>query len=92
MLKNELNISLGLLDLFALLADLNYLGLVRDYDVAPEILPHHKPQRSKKKPLAALTDAQRAELGISVGLVRLSVGIEPVEELLGDLAHALGHN
>jgi cystathionine beta-lyase/cystathionine gamma-synthase len=37
----------------------------------------------------ALTDAQRAELGISVGLVRLSVGIEPVEELLADLAHAL---
>ena len=37
----------------------------------------------------ALTDAQRAELGITVGLVRLSVGIEPVEELLADLAHAL---
>ena len=37
----------------------------------------------------ALTDAQRAELGITVGLVRLSVGIEPVEELLTDLVHAL---
>ena len=37
----------------------------------------------------ALTDAQRAELGITVGLVRLSVGIEPVEELLVDLAQAL---
>ena len=37
----------------------------------------------------ALTDAQRAELGITVGLVRLSVGIEPVGELLADLAHAL---
>lgn len=37
----------------------------------------------------ALTDAQREELGITVGLVRLSVGIEPVEELLADLAHAL---
>ena len=37
----------------------------------------------------ALTDAQRTELGITVGLVRLSVGIEPVEELLADLAHAL---
>ncbi len=37
----------------------------------------------------ALTDAQRADLGITVGLVRLSVGIEPVEELLADLAHAL---
>ncbi len=37
----------------------------------------------------ALTDAQRAELGITVGLVRLSVGIEPIEELLADLAQAL---
>ncbi|MDO7853235.1 trans-sulfuration enzyme family protein [Hymenobacter convexus] len=37
----------------------------------------------------ALTDAQRAELGITVGLVRLSIGIEPVEELLADLAYAL---
>ncbi|HEX8504971.1 MAG TPA: aminotransferase class I/II-fold pyridoxal phosphate-dependent enzyme [Hymenobacter sp.] len=37
----------------------------------------------------ALTDEQRAELGITVGLIRLSVGIEPAEELLADLAHAL---
>ncbi|GAC1589745.1 MAG: cystathionine gamma-synthase [Hymenobacter sp.] len=38
----------------------------------------------------ALTDAQRAELGITVGLVRLSVGVEPIAELLADLAQALG--
>ena len=38
----------------------------------------------------ALTDAQRADLGITVGLVRLSVGIEPIDELLADLAQALG--
>ena len=37
----------------------------------------------------ALSEEQRAELGITVGLVRLSVGIEPVEELLADLAQAL---
>jgi len=37
----------------------------------------------------ALTDAQREELGITVGLVRLSVGIEPIEEMLADLAQAL---
>ncbi|MCC3153883.1 aminotransferase class I/II-fold pyridoxal phosphate-dependent enzyme [Hymenobacter sp. BT770] len=37
----------------------------------------------------ALADDQLAELGITVGLIRLSVGIEPVEELLADLAHAL---
>lgn len=37
----------------------------------------------------ALTDAQRAELGITVGLVRLSVGIEPAGDLLADLDKAL---
>ncbi|QIX62420.1 aminotransferase class I/II-fold pyridoxal phosphate-dependent enzyme [Hymenobacter sp. BT18] len=36
-----------------------------------------------------LTSEQQAELGITVGLVRLSVGIEPVEELLADLQAAL---
>ncbi|MBC8084317.1 MAG: aminotransferase class I/II-fold pyridoxal phosphate-dependent enzyme [Hymenobacter sp.] len=38
----------------------------------------------------SLTPAQRAGLGIGVGLVRLSVGIEPVAELLADLEQALG--
>ncbi|MCA8832606.1 trans-sulfuration enzyme family protein [Hymenobacter pini] len=38
----------------------------------------------------ALTEEQRQELGITVGLVRLSVGIEPVAELLTDLQQALG--
>lgn len=61
MLKNELDVNLGLLDLFTLLADLGYLGLVRDYNVAPESLPHRKPRRSKKRPATALTDAQRAD-------------------------------
>jgi len=37
----------------------------------------------------ALTPEQRTELGITTGLVRLSVGIEPVEELLADLQQAL---
>ena len=37
----------------------------------------------------ALTEAQRAKLGISLGLVRLSVGVEDVEELLADLGQAL---
>jgi len=61
MLKNELDVNLGLLGLFALLADLGYLGLVRDCDVATESLPHRKPRRSKKTPATALTDAQRAD-------------------------------
>lgn len=37
----------------------------------------------------ALTEEQRQQLGITAGLVRLSVGIEPVEELLADLHQAL---
>jgi cystathionine beta-lyase/cystathionine gamma-synthase len=37
----------------------------------------------------ALTPEQREQLGISTGLIRLSVGIEPVEELLADLEQAL---
>ncbi|MBC6611582.1 PLP-dependent transferase [Hymenobacter sp. BT507] len=37
----------------------------------------------------ALTPEQRTELGITTGLVRLSVGIEPVDELLADLQQAL---
>ncbi len=32
---------------------------------------------------------KRAELGIGEGLVRLSVGLEDVEDLKADLAHAL---
>ena len=37
----------------------------------------------------ALTPEQRAEIGIGEGLVRLSVGIEDVEDVIADLAQAL---
>jgi cystathionine beta-lyase/cystathionine gamma-synthase len=37
----------------------------------------------------ALTPEQRAEIGISDGLVRLSVGIEDVEDIISDLDQAL---
>jgi cystathionine gamma-synthase len=36
------------------------------------------------------TPQQRAAMGIPEGLIRYSVGIEAVEDLLADLAHALG--
>ena len=52
-----------MLDLFALLADLGYLGLVKQYDMPAGSLPHRKPRCSKKCPDAALTDAQRADNG-----------------------------
>ena len=38
---------------------------------------------------AALTDAERATVGITEGLVRLSVGIEDKDDLIADLEHAL---
>ena len=37
----------------------------------------------------ALSAEERARIGISDGLVRLSVGIEAVEDIIGDLAQAL---
>jgi cystathionine beta-lyase/cystathionine gamma-synthase len=39
---------------------------------------------------AALSDAERERVGITEGLVRLSVGIEDKEDLLADLEQALG--
>jgi cystathionine beta-lyase/cystathionine gamma-synthase len=38
---------------------------------------------------AALSDAERQSLGITPGLVRLSVGIEDKEDLIADLEQAL---
>jgi cystathionine gamma-lyase len=38
---------------------------------------------------ASIPPAQRAELGIRDGLIRLSVGIEDADDLIGDLASAL---
>ncbi|MGA1057591.1 MAG: PLP-dependent transferase, partial [Phycisphaerales bacterium] len=38
---------------------------------------------------ASVPEAQRAELGISDSLVRLSIGVEDAGDLIGDLEHAL---
>jgi cystathionine beta-lyase/cystathionine gamma-synthase len=39
---------------------------------------------------ASLNDEQRASIGITEGLVRLSVGIEDEDDLIADLEQALG--
>jgi cystathionine gamma-lyase len=39
---------------------------------------------------ASIPAAQRAALGIGDGLVRLSVGVEDADDLIADLAQALG--
>ena len=38
---------------------------------------------------AAVSEEHRAELGITEGLVRLSIGIEDIEDLIDDLDRAL---
>ena len=38
---------------------------------------------------ASIPPAQRARLGISDGLIRISVGIEHVDDLIADLAQAM---
>lgn len=58
--KREFDGNLGLADTYAWLADLGYLGLVADYDVAPGSLPQRKPRRSKAQPDTCLTDEQVA--------------------------------
>ena len=60
LLMNKFNTNSGLLDLFALLTDLGYLGLVKYDDVPAGSLPHRKPQRNKKHPVTALAGGQRA--------------------------------
>ena len=40
---------------------------------------------------ADVEKAERERVGISDGLVRLSVGLEDVEDLIADLDQALGH-
>jgi len=38
---------------------------------------------------AKLTDGERAELGITNGLLRLSVGIEDADDIMADLEQAM---
>jgi O-succinylhomoserine sulfhydrylase len=40
---------------------------------------------------AGIAAERAAQIGIDDGLVRLSVGIEDVRDLIGDLEQALGH-
>ncbi|SMB87354.1 hypothetical protein SAMN00120144_1546 [Hymenobacter roseosalivarius DSM 11622] len=61
LLNTEFARNLGSLDLCQVLVDLGYLGVVADYGLSPESLPHRKPRRSKKNLGTALTAAQRAD-------------------------------
>jgi cystathionine gamma-lyase len=54
------------------------LGVVESLIEHPGLMTH-----------ASLPPAMRAALGISDGLIRLSVGVEDVNDLIAELRHAL---
>jgi cystathionine gamma-synthase len=51
---------------------------------------HNTHTHTKQRTHASIPAAERAALGISDGFVRLSVGIEHVDDLWADLEAALG--
>jgi O-succinylhomoserine sulfhydrylase len=66
---------LNALDIFTIS---NNLGDARSIATHPATTTHQR-----------LPEAQKAELGITPGLVRLSIGLEDTADLLADLTHAL---
>ena len=64
---------------FQLVAFAASLGGVETTISYPEITSHR-----------GLTPAERAELGVGPGTVRVSVGIEAAEDIVADFAQALG--
>lgn len=77
-LKGDLDTSRRFLERVRLFALAESLGGVESLIEHPAIMTH-----------ASVPKAQREELGISDGLVRLSVGIEDVSDLVADLDTAL---
>lgn len=71
----EASIFLAALRLFTLAES---LGAVESLAESPAVMTH-----------ASVPAEQRAELGISDNLIRLSIGIEHVDDLIADLAQAL---
>ena len=77
-IKGGLDDARRLLERVEVFALAESLGGVESLIEHPAIMTH-----------ASIPPAQRAELGISDTLIRLSVGIEDVEDLKADLAQAL---
>ncbi len=78
-LKGDLAAARRLLERVELFALAESLGGVESLIEHPAIMTH-----------ASLPPAQRQALGIGDGLVRLSVGIEDLDDLIDDLDQALG--
>ena len=69
---------------FAFLNSLKLIHISNNLGDAKSLITHPATTTHKN-----LSDEDRAALGISGGLVRLSVGLEDVEDLLMDLERAL---
>jgi cystathionine gamma-lyase len=78
-LRGTLDDARGMLERCQLFSLAESLGGVESLIEHPGLMTH-----------ASLPAAMRASLGISDGLIRLSVGVEDVEDLVGELGRALG--
>jgi O-succinylhomoserine sulfhydrylase len=70
---------------FRFLNGLKLIGITNNLGDAKSLITHPTTTTHQR-----LTPEQRAELGIGDGLVRLSIGLEHVDDLLADLLGALG--
>lgn len=77
--KGGLSAAKQMLERCKIFALAESLGGVESLIEHPAIMTH-----------ASIPPEKRAELGIQEGLIRISVGVEDVEDLRGDLAQALG--
>jgi cystathionine gamma-lyase len=78
-LRGSLEDARGVLERCELFSLAESLGGVESLIEHPGLMTH-----------ASLPPAMRASLGISDGLIRLSVGVEAVDDLIADLKHAIG--
>lgn len=72
---------------FRFLNALNIITISNNLGDAKSIVTHPTTTTHQR-----LTDEQRATLGITPGLVRLSVGLEDTADLIADISNALGSN
>jgi cystathionine gamma-lyase len=77
-LKGDLNSTTVFLETLKIVTTAESLGAVESLAECPAIMTHHN-----------VAPERRAELGISDTLVRLSVGLEGVEDLIEDLGRGL---
>ncbi len=80
----SLDIKGGKDEAFRLLNALNIISISNNLGDSKSLVTHPTTTTHQR-----LTDEQRAALGITNGLVRLSIGLEDGDDLLADLHHAL---